>query len=103
MNLYLFVPKERLNVLYNYLEFRHDMNIDDRSVIYDYLSLQFSRVCGDTDVSRLMNAMNNEIYNTFISLEAMMENSETPPPNLDFKNKKSKIEQIGLFSEIAPP
>ena len=72
LNLYIFCPKERLNILYNYLNFRHGVNTDNRSVFYDYFSLQFSRVCGDTDVSREISAMNNEFYNSYISLDAMI-------------------------------
>ena len=84
MNLYIFVPKERLNVLYNYLGFRHGINSDERNVFFDYFSLQFSRITGsNTDVSSLMGQMNNEFYNSFISIEAMMENFNKEPIELD--------------------
>ena len=84
LNLYIFVPKERLNILYNYLGFRHGIDSDkDRNVFYDYFSLQFSRLCGDTDVSRMMATMNNEFYNSFCSIEAMIESSNLPPPDID--------------------
>ena len=102
LNLYIFVPKEKLHILYNYLVFRHGTNVDYRSIVYDYLSLQYSRICADTDVSRELKAMDTEIYNHFLSIEAMMENNDYPLPDMTGQNKM-KPESSMSVKPIDPP